>query len=269
MRRTLIWRVLCLYGLLLLGCVGMISWNARAGREVSVIESREEAQRRADVSLPVRIEFQDAYLGQGAIDEEEGLQRVDELRRKFLSRGAADGIPDVGNEIRMTGHIVYLNGRTQEFALGSRFWLGGIPYGSGNGDVQNIMRTILAGLVTPQHLSVILPHAAEVRWLSGGGTRVLAPDECRRLAAALLQAEPLVKCDKQLQFEVRQMRPSAHLRILLHAPERPGVHLTDDVLNLDIYENGCLALQYLGDTSGRSLWSASEVCQDWSGGRSS
>ena len=43
MRRTLIWRVLCLYGLLLLGCVGMISWNARADREVSVIESREEA----------------------------------------------------------------------------------------------------------------------------------------------------------------------------------------------------------------------------------
>lgn len=119
MKRKWIWRVLFLYALLLLGCVAMIFWNARAYHQVTVIESREEAERRADISLPVRIEFQDAYLGQGVIDQEERLQRIDELRQKLLRRGAAPTLPSVQDDSRMTGRIVYLNGKMQEFALGS------------------------------------------------------------------------------------------------------------------------------------------------------
>lgn len=269
MKRKWIWRVLFLYALLLLGCVAMIFWNARAYHQVTVIESREEAERRADISLPVRIEFQDAYLGQGVIDQEERLQRIDELRQKLLRRGAARTLPAVQDDSRMTGRIVYLNGKTQEFALGSHLWLAGAAYGDENGDVQNLQRVILAGLITPQHLAELLPDAAEVRWLSGGESRVLTAGERRHLATALQEARPLGESDVHLQLEVRQMTPSAHIRIHLHEPEQPGVHLSDDVLNLDLYENGCLALQYLGDTSGRSLWTAADVCRQWSGGESS
>lgn len=269
MKRKLIWRVLLLYALLFLGCAAMIFWNARAYHQVTVIESREEAERRADISLPVRIEFQDMYLGQGRIDEEERLQRIDELRQKLLRRGEVQGASVAQDDSRMTGRIVYLNGKTQEFALGSRLRLSGVAYGDANGDVQNLQRVILAGLITPQHLAALLPEAAEVRWLSGEKSRVLTAEECRQLAEALREARPLGESDVHLQLEVRQMTPSAHIRIYLHEPDRPGVHLPDDVLNLDLYENGCLALQYLGDTSGRSLWTAAEVCRKWSGGEPS
>ena len=169
----------------------------------------------------------------------------------------------------MTGRIVYLNGKAQDFALGSQLWLSGRAYGDASGDVQSLLRVILAGLVTPQHLAGLLPEAAEVRWLSGEERHMLTAEERRQLAEALREARSLGESDAHLQLEVRRMTPSAHIRIYLHAPESPGVHRPDDVLNLDLYENGCLALQYLGDTSGRSLWRATAVCQQWAGGRSS
>lgn len=270
MKRKWIWRVLFLYGLILLGCMVIIFWNTRAYHQVTVIESREESARRADISLPIRIEFQDAYLGQGVIDQEERLQRIDELSQKLLREGTSKRIPaDEQNVPRMIGHIVYLNGKTQDFALGNQLWLSGMEYDDANGNVQNMLHVVLEGLVTPQHLVALLPEAAEVHWFSSrDDNRILTSEERRQLSAALQEARPLGKDDAHLQLEVRQMVPSAHIRIYLHKSVKPNVHLRDDILNIDIYENGCLALQYLGDTSGRSLWAAAKVCRQWSGGAS-
>ena len=82
MKRKRIWQVLGLYALLLLGCAAMIFWNARAYHQVTVIESREEAERRADIPPPVRIEFQDTYLGHGIIDQEERSHALTNYTRR-------------------------------------------------------------------------------------------------------------------------------------------------------------------------------------------
>lgn len=264
-KKTLIWRVLFLYGILFSGCVAILAWNVHTHQDVTVIESREEAQRRADISIPVRIEFRDEYLGSGVIEQEESLQRFDELRQKLLRRTASHDLAAERQMSRMTGHIVYLNGKIQEFELGRHLWLDGTAYGDETGDVQNLIRVMLTSLTTPQHVASLLASASDVRLLDDRGERSVSENERQQLAEELRQTEPLSADEVQRELEVRQMKPSAHLRIDLHAPLQPGAYQTNDVINLDLYENGCLALQYLGDANGRSLWSAESVCRAWLG----
>lgn len=246
-------------GMLFACAGGILSWGRAFYGQTMVIESKEDALRHASVSMPVRIEWQDVYLGKGVAEDMPTLARLQSqiqtlrtstpLQEAFLHQDAP----------RLQGTIIYLNGTRQDFALGKVFHIDGQSYSEEGGNLHALQNTFLETMFTAERLASLLADTKTFYITSNHLEESVPQAKQTQLREILRAAKPFTAEDASLALQIRAARPRFHLRI--YFPSTGIYHGTqaERIVNVDVYDNDCLAMEYLGCTHGRWLYHAPGV----------
>lgn len=260
--------ILAIYGLLLCSSLGAIVYsNAHLYDSVVIIEKKEDTLRQANLSIPMRIDIQSETLGHYTISDEASIQKIWQTMRDITANPIPDMIKNAGRDnIRLSGTISYLNGSQDTFLLGRYLQLNGQIYSDFYKQplINSLESDLLQQLYSCERIAALLPTAPTVQLYSGAagsGGHALALAERKKLGMALLAATDLQGQKNQFQLTTQQNLPAAHIRIELQTASRPDEMPAANLINIDLYENDCFAVQYLGDSNGRHLYFTKNLLQ--------
>jgi hypothetical protein len=260
--------ILAIYGLLLCGSVGAIVYsNVHLYDSVVIIEKKDDTLRQANLSIPMRIDIQSENLGHYTISDEASIQKIWQNMHDITADSAPDAISNTTQDhIRLSCTISYLNGSQDTFLLGRYLQLNGQVYSDFYKQplINSLESDLLQQLYSCSRIAALLPTAPVVQiytGTAGNPGRALAAAERKELSKALLAATDLQGQKKQFQLATQQNRPVAHIRIELQAVSSPDEIPAANLINIDLYESGCFAVQYLGDSNGRHLYFTKDLLQ--------
>ena len=231
---------------------------------VTVIEKQENILRQKSYSIPVRIELESQKLGTYTVLEEASIQRIWQSVHEIA--GNSDMMPEVTDETdvpRLKGTIVYLNGTQETFQIGREFRFNRQVCDDVHQQpmMHSLENELLAQLYSRERVAQLIQSAPNVRLYRDFGVAgyALNAAERARLQQAMLAAESIQGQQRQVTLLTQANNPSVHVRIELTPAARPEEMAAEDIINLDLYENGCLAVQYLGDANGRQIYFKSDI----------
>lgn len=253
------------YLLLICSVLGLVLYNyTELYGTVSVIEKREDTLRQKSYSIPVRVALQSRKLGSYTVLEEASIQKI--WQSVHAITGAAGAAPAAlyeAEEPRLSGTIYYLNGVQETFQIGRHFqWNQQVYYDADKRPlVHSLENDLLQLLYSRERVAELLLTAPQVRLYRDFGVPgyALSPTERQRLQQAVQAAESIQGQQRQVTLLTQANNPSVHVRIELTPAVRPEEMAAEDIINLDPYENGCIAVQYLGDANGRQIYFKADI----------
>ena len=155
------------FSLMLLGVIGILLlcageillWGRAFYGQTMVIESQEDALRHASVSVPVRIEWQDVYLGKGMAEDMPTLARLQRQIQTLYTSMPLQSASTNQETPRLQGTITYLNGMRQDFSLGKIFHVNGKSYPEKGDNLHALQNTFLETMFPAERVASLLTDA--------------------------------------------------------------------------------------------------------------
>jgi len=259
--------ILTIYAVMLCSGLGAIFYsNAHLYGSAVIIEKKEDTLRQTSLSIPMRIDIQSEKLGYYTVSDEASIQKIWQGMRAITAGSVPTVMADAGaDDVRLSGTIYYLNSTQKTFRIGRYFQLNDQLYSDFYKQplINSLKSDLLQQLYSCDRIAGILLTAPAVRLygLAGSPGYLLNAAERDNLCKALLAATDLQGQRNQLQLITQQDRPAAHIHIELQKALSPDEMPAANLINIDFYENGCFALQYLGDSNGRHIYFTKNILQ--------
>lgn len=259
--------ILTIYAVLLCSGLGAIFYsNAHLYGSAVIIEKKEDTLRQTSLSIPMRIDIQSKKLGCYTVSDEASIQKIWQAMRDITAGSVPAIMADTGDDnVRLSGTIYYLNSSQETFLLGRYFQLNDQLYQDvyKRPLINSLESDLLQQLYSCNRIAELLLTAPAVRLYGPAGSagHSLAAAERVELRKALLAANDLQGQQNQIQLITQQDRPAAHIHIELEPVPIPDKMPAADLINIDLYENGCFAVQYLGDSNGRHIYFTKNILQ--------
>jgi len=259
--------ILTIYAVLFCSGLGAIFYsNAHLYGSAVIIEKKEDTLRQTSLSIPMRIDIQSKKLGNYTVSDEASIQKIWQAMRDITAGSVPAIMADAGDDaVRLSGTIYYLNSSQETFLLGRYFQLNDQLYRDFYKQplINSLESDLLQQLYSCNRIAELLLTAPTVRLYGPAGSTgyLLAFAEREELRKALLAATDLQGQQNQIQLITQQDRPAAHIHIELESVPISDRMPAADLINIDLYENGCFAVQYLGDSNGRHIYFTKNILQ--------
>ena len=247
--------------LILIGIViGIILHNqAQLYGSVNVIETQADSLRQKSFSIPIRIEIASSRLGNCTIYDETAIQKiwqaVEDIRNS--PAGEVSNAPTQADEVRLSGRIYYLDGGQDIFQFSQEFRINQHAYTDDYARplIHSLENDLLQRLYSRERIATLILTVPQVRLYEDSGQAAYALDTQQRqeLSHAVKGAER-IQGQRQVSLLTQENNPEVHIRLELTTVRRPEEVQAADLINLDLYENGCLAVQYMGDANARQIY---------------
>lgn len=215
------------------------------------IDDREEALKKINMSIPVKIEIFNMRWGRQVITEENTINQIwDDMN--IVTRTVAPEKNKYPDAPAVTGTIFYLNGKQESFAVGQQLFLAGKLYSSTYQAplIRSLKNNLLGFLYTAPNIAKTINTCTAAKISSGEAKTVLLRKNQRLSLATIVQkAERVEKQADIVHLLMQKGQPLYRLYLYFTPPLPNGGRLSDSVAVLDIYQN-FFVLQYMGDNSG-------------------
>jgi len=227
--------------------------------QVTIVEDQEAVARRSQLSIPIKIEIYNEKWGSYVFENEEAIQKIWKAMNE-ITMGPTDTEPSypLKEDVKISGHINYINGSSDFFEIGSWLVLNDQTYDDNYKMplIDNLKNELLSYLYSQQRIADIMETAVSVT-LRAGGVRqeiALSDNDRQKLKRILLDSIKIETNREVINLLKNKGNALGHIRIYLQDAASISRQKAADLVNIDVYEDAFFVVQYMGDENGRHMY---------------
>ena len=261
------YKIIGIYATLLVICFVLISINYMSIYDkVTIIKDRDEAVKKINMSIPIKIEIYNERWGEYYFEDENSIQKIWNLINEITKdssteENSLDEIDDMG----ISGTIYYLNGKKDTFQIGNKLTINNCTYYDSYRMpiTSNLKNELFMYFYSSSNLGKIITSNNSMIFTNADNKLKVLDQSDKERVKDIIDNSVRIENNKEIISRITAgEKASYHIKIYIGSEQDSLIAVkSSDVINIDVYDNDFFIAQYMGDENGRHIYFKGKLCE--------